>query len=79
TLSGQTTVEAGKLSVNGSLANSAVTVLAGAALGGNGTVGSATIQSGGVIAPGNSIGTLSVNGNLVLAPGSLYEVEIAGN
>jgi fibronectin-binding autotransporter adhesin len=79
TLSGQTTVEAGMLSVNGSLANSAVTVLSGAALGGNGTIGSTTIQSGGTIAPGNSIGTLNVNGNLMLAPGSLYEVEIAGN
>ncbi len=79
TLLGATTVEAGKLSVNGSLANSAVTVLSGAALGGAGTVGATTIQSGGAIAPGNSIGTLSVSGNLVLAAGSTYEAEIAGN
>ncbi|QEL26902.1 hypothetical protein FQV39_30015 (plasmid) [Bosea sp. F3-2] len=79
TLSGQTTVEAGRLSVNGSLANSAVTVLAGAALGGNGTIGSTQVRSGATIAPGNSIGTLTVNGNLVLAPGSTYGVEIAGN
>jgi len=78
-LTGQTTVEAGKLSVNGSLANSAITVLAGAALGGSGTVGATTVQSGAAIAPGNSIGTLSVHGNLALASGSLYEVEIAGN
>ncbi|MFC7398264.1 autotransporter domain-containing protein [Chelatococcus sp. GCM10030263] len=78
TLSGATTVEAGRLSVNGSLANSAVTVLSGATLGGSGTVGATTIQSGATIAPGNSIGTLTVNGNLVLAPGSTYEVEIAG-
>ncbi|WP_187640191.1 autotransporter domain-containing protein [Bosea sp. F3-2] len=78
-LGGSTTVEAGKLSVNASFANSAVTVLSGAALGGSGTVGSTTIQSGATIAPGNSIGTLNVNGNLTLAPGSTYEAEIAGN
>ena len=64
TLSGATTVAAGLLSVNGSLANSAVTVLSGASLGGTGTVGATTIQSGGTIAPGNSIGTLQVNGAL---------------
>lgn len=79
TFTGQTRVEAGKLSVNGSLGGSAVTVLNGAVLGGSGTVGTTTVQSGATIAPGNSIGTLNVNGNLVLAPGSLYEVEIAGN
>ncbi|TCR59429.1 autotransporter domain-containing protein [Bosea sp. BK604] len=78
-LTGATTVAAGRLAVDGSLANSAVTVLDGATLGGNGTVGATTIQSGGTIAPGNSIGTLTVNGNLVLAPGSTYEAEIAGN
>lgn len=79
-LIGPTTVEAGKLSVNNSsLTGSAVTVLAGAALGGNGTVGTTIAQSGATIAPGNSIGTLSVNGNLVLSPGSRYAVEIAGN
>ncbi len=76
TLSGGTTVEAGKLSVNGSLANSAVTVLSGAALGGAGTVGATTIQSGGTIAPGNSIGTLSVSGNLVLAAGSIRPAQV---
>ncbi|MGF7053652.1 outer membrane autotransporter protein [Bosea sp. OAE752] len=78
-LIGATTVEDGKLSVNASFENSAVTVLSGAALGGSGTVGSTTIQSGATIAPGNSIGTLNVNGNLTLAPGSTYEAEIAGN
>ena len=78
-LGGSTTVEAGKLSVNASFANSAVTVLSGAALGGSGSVGSTTIQSSATIAPGNSIGTLNVNGNLTLAPGSTYEAEIAGN
>ncbi len=78
-LVGATTVEAGRLAVNGSLAGSAVTVLSGATLGGTGTVGATTVQAGGVIAPGNSIGTLTVSGDLVLAPGSTYAAEIAGN
>ncbi|AOO84495.1 hypothetical protein BHK69_15195 [Bosea vaviloviae] len=76
---GPTTVEAGKLSVNGTLLLATVTVLSGATLGGSGAVGAATIQSGATIAPGNSIGTLTVTGNLVLAAGSTYEVEVAGN
>lgn len=78
-LTGPTTVAVGTLAVNGSLANSAVTVLSGATLAGSGTVGATTIHSGATVAPGNSIGTLNVNGNLVLAPGSTYAVEIAGN
>ncbi|CAN7142759.1 autotransporter domain-containing protein [Bosea sp. LjRoot90] len=78
-LSGPTTVEAGKLLVNGTLLLSPLTVLSGATLAGSGAVGSTTIQAGATIAPGNSIGTLNVAGNLVLAPGSLYEVEIGGN
>ncbi len=74
TLNGATTIQAGKLSVNGSLASSTVTVLGGGALGGNGMVGATTLQAGGVIAPGNSIGTLTVNGNYVGAGGTL-EIE----
>ncbi len=78
-LSGPTTVAAGLLSVNGSLASSAVTVQTGASLGGNGTVGAATIQSGGTIAPGNSIGTLHINGAFVQSAGSTYNVEVDPN
>jgi outer membrane autotransporter protein len=81
TYSGATTVNAGTLSVNGSIANSAVTVNSGGILGGNGTLGNTTIASGGVLAPGNSIGTLTVNGNVTFAAGSTYRVEVdaAGN
>ena len=50
--SGPTTVSAGALVVNGSIANSAVTVNAGALLAGTGTVGATTITSGGTFAPG---------------------------
>ena len=79
TLSGPTTVAAGLLTVNGSLANSATTVQAGATLAGIGTVGALTVQSGGTVAPGNSgIGTLTVNGAINLAAGSVYKVEFNG-
>lgn len=76
---GGAVIQAGRLSVNGDLSGSPVTVMSGAELGGNGTVGTTTVNSGGTLAPGNSIGTLTVAGALVLAPGSTYAVEIAGN
>ncbi|WP_208430651.1 autotransporter outer membrane beta-barrel domain-containing protein, partial [Methyloligella halotolerans] len=78
--SGSTFVNAGTLAVNGSIANSTVTVNGGA-LGGTGTVGSTTIMSGGTFAPGNSIGTLNVAGNVTFNSGSTYQVEVdaAGN
>jgi fibronectin-binding autotransporter adhesin len=63
TYTGNTTVSAGKLVVNGSISNSPLTsVAAGATLGGSGTVGAATI--GGILAPGNSIGTLTATGDV---------------
>jgi fibronectin-binding autotransporter adhesin len=76
TLSGPTTVAAGVLAVNGSLASSAVDVLGGASLAGGGMVGSTVIRTGATIAPGNSIGTLSITGNLIQAGGSTYQVQV---
>ncbi len=79
TITGPTTVTGGRLSVNGSLANSATTVQTGATIGGTGTVGTLVVQSGGTVAPGNAgVGTLSVNGALTLAAGSTYQAEISG-
>ena len=80
TFTGATNINAGTLSVNGSLA-SMVSVNSGGTLGGSGTVGTTTINSGGVFAPGNSIGTTTVKGGLTFAAGSIYRVEIdaAGN
>lgn len=72
---GATNVSGGRLAVNGSLANSLVTILGGV-LGGNGTVGGIMAQSGGIVAPGNSIGTLNVAGNIDQAAGSVYQVEL---
>jgi outer membrane autotransporter protein len=74
TLSGPTTVSAGLLAVNGSLANSVVT-LSGGTLGGNGTVGGINVQTG-AVAPGNSIGTLNVAGSVGFAAGTVYQVEL---
>jgi len=72
---GPTTVDGGKLAVNGSIVSD-VTVNAGGALGGNGSVGSTTINDGGALTPGNSIGRLTVAGDLTFAAGSVYEVEV---
>jgi len=70
------TVNAGTLVVNGSIANSAVTVNSGGTLAGTGTVGATTIASGGTLAPGNSPGTITVQGNLALQSGALYLVQV---
>ncbi|SEI87641.1 outer membrane autotransporter barrel domain-containing protein [Sphingobium sp. AP50] len=75
-LTGPTTVAAGKLQVNGSLATSPVTVGNGATLGGYGTVGGISAQAGSTVAPGGSIGTLSINGDYHQASGSRYAVEL---
>lgn len=77
TYTGATTVNAGMLSVNGSIASSSLTTVnAGGTLGGNGTVGNTTIN-GGTLSPGNSIGTLTIAGNLVLTAASTYMVEVS--
>jgi autotransporter-associated beta strand protein len=76
TYTGATTVNAGTLFVNGSIANSAVTVNSGATLAGIGTVGATTINSGGIFAPGTSPGTITVQGNLAFQSGALYLVQV---
>ncbi|MBE7369883.1 autotransporter-associated beta strand repeat-containing protein [Ramlibacter pallidus] len=74
TYSGGTFVNAGTLSVNGSIVGN-TTVNSGGTLGGTGTVGSIVVAGGGTLAPGNSIGTLTASGNLTFAAGSTYRVE----
>src|SRR6516165_8252532 len=76
TYTGPTTVSAGTLVVNGSIASSAVTVNSGATLSGTGTVGGLTINSGGTFAPSNSLGTMTVAGNLAFQSGALYLVQV---
>jgi outer membrane autotransporter protein len=73
TYTGGTTLNAGGLVVNGSLA-SGVT-MNGGTLGGSGTIGG-LVANAGTLAPGNSIGTLTVNGNFVQGAGTTYQVEV---
>ena len=81
TYTGPTTVSAGTLRVNGSLAaGSAVTVATNGNLGGTGTIGgSVTVNAGGAIAPGASIGTLTINGNVAVSGDLKIEVNRAGS
>jgi len=70
------TVDAGLLSVNGSMTGTSFTVNGGT-LGGSGTLGALTVGAGGTLAPGNSPGILSVD-SLTLAAGSTTQMEING-
>ena len=78
TYMGTTTVSSGTLLINGnqSSATGNVTVLSGAILGGNGTVGGATtIAANAALSPGNSPGNLTFNNGLTLA--GAYKWELA--
>ena len=76
TYSGTTRVAGGGIILNGSIANSAVTVQSGAFLGGSGTVGSLTVEGGGTVSPGNSPGTLNINGDIDWLGGGSYNWQI---
>ncbi len=76
TYTGQTTVLAGTLTINGSVVTP-VAVNAGT-LGGSGTTGAVSINSGATLAPGSSTGILHVAGNLTLSLGATYLVELNG-
>ena len=74
---GGTHVNAGMLTVNGSVAGN-VAVASGATLAGTGSVGTATV-SGATIAPGSAstpYGTLTVVGNLNMDSGSILRVAV---
>ncbi len=74
---GTTSVNQGKLVVNGSISTSALTtVFSGAYLGGSGMVGALTVNSGAFVTPGNSPGILTVNGNYTQA--GQYTAEVTG-
>lgn len=74
---GAISVQAGGLSVEGSLSAAAMSVLGDARLSGSGTV-SAPVTVQGTIAPGSSPGTMTVAGDVTLTPVSNFEAEIDG-
>jgi len=71
---GTTTVDAGRLSINGSITSDTF-VGAGAEVGGSGTIFGSLTNSG-TVAPGNSIGTLTIDGTYIQEAGSVLEIEI---
>jgi autotransporter-associated beta strand protein len=80
TYTGPTVVNGGKLSVNGSLAEGAVTVQNGATLAGIGTVGGlTTIQNGGTLSPGNSPGIITFTNGVTFDSGSTLLWELIAN
>jgi autotransporter-associated beta strand protein len=79
TYTGSTTVNAGELIVNGSIASSSsVAVTFGGLLGGGGTVSNVTVGPGGRLNAGNGTpgSTLTITGNLIFAPATLYTVNV---
>jgi uncharacterized protein with beta-barrel porin domain len=77
TYAGATTVNAGALQVDGSIANSVTTVNAGGTLTGTGTVGNTSI-AGGIFTPGSgTAGTsMNVNGTLGFNSASTFAVNV---
>lgn len=76
TYTGLTTINAGTLAINGSVAGG---VLAnnGGTLGGSGSIGGdVTVGKGATLSAGNSPGTLTVAGNLTLSAGSTSVFEL---
>jgi uncharacterized protein with beta-barrel porin domain len=71
-------VNAGTLIVNGTIANSPMTVNAGGTLAGTGTVGNVTVATGGAFAPGSGApgSTMAVSGNLAFQSGAFYLVQL---
>jgi len=78
TYTGATTVDAGTLQVNGSIAPSVLTsVNNGGTMSGIGTAGATQINSGGTFAPGNGTpGTFLVSGSLAFQAGAIYMVQV---
>lgn len=77
TYTGETTVNAGRLLVNGSQPGSSVSVTGGT-LGGSGTIGPLGAAAG-TVAPGASSGILTVEGDAHLSAATTLAVEIDGS
>ncbi len=77
TYTGPTTINAGRLVVNGYHSGAGVvTVASGGTLAGSGTIaGAVTVQSGGTLALGDSTGSLTLTSTVSFASGSLFSLE----
>ncbi len=79
TYSGPTTVNQGKLTVDGWLTNSAVTVNSGGTLSGTGSLASVTLEPGGTLAPGDGQGVMYISSSLSVAAGAKLDYDLDGN
>jgi autotransporter-associated beta strand protein len=77
---GPTTVEQGKLLVDGSTGFGAVSLATGTTLGGtNGTIqGTLSVANGAYVDPGSPTGVLTVNADTTLASGTTFTVDLNG-
>ncbi len=75
TYTGPTTVNQGKLLLNGSLV-SPVTVNSGGVLGGTGSLSSVVVNSGGTLSPGDAPGVMKLSGNLTLMSSAVLDYEL---
>ncbi|WP_424631033.1 autotransporter domain-containing protein [Bradyrhizobium sp. SYSU BS000235] len=78
TFTGATTVNAGRLMIDGSIVSSSgVQVNAGGSVGGSGFLPSTVVAGGGTLAPGSTTTALTVNGNLMFDTGATYAVQVS--
>ncbi|MGB8353929.1 MAG: autotransporter domain-containing protein, partial [Chthoniobacteraceae bacterium] len=77
TYTGKTTVNAGLLQVNGSIASGTTIVNAGGTLGGVGTIGG-NVFNGGLVAPGDAPGTLTIAGNYSQITAGTLVIQVGG-
>jgi hypothetical protein len=69
-------INAGTLVVNGTMANSTMTLNSGGTLAGTGTVKNIDVNTGGTFAPGSPGTSITVAGNLAFQSGAIYLVQL---